>query len=204
MIATIKGEVILTDASSVVVECGGVGFRIFVTTAVLGSAAVGTEVFLYTYMQVKEDGISLFGFASMDEKLLFEQLIGVSGVGPKGAMSILSFMGVDNLRFAVVSADAKAIAKSPGVGAKTAQKIILELKDKVNLEETLGTGKGAANSAGAAGGTSAFSTAETDAYLALCALGYGQTQALEAVKEVGAGDGADSDEILRQALKKLL
>ncbi len=204
MIATIKGEVLFTDASSVVIECGGVGFRVFATTAVLGSAVVGTEIFLYTYMQVKEDGISLFGFASMDEKMLFEQLIGVSGVGPKGAMSILSFMGADNLRFAVVSADAKAIAKSPGVGAKTAQKIILELKDKVNLEETLSSGIGSSSSAGSTGGTGAFSIAETDAYLALCALGYGQTQALEAVKEVGAGDGVDSDEILRQALKKLL
>lgn len=199
MIATIKGEVIFSDASSVVVECGGVGFRVFVTGSVLGKAYVGTEIFLYTYMQVKEDGIALYGFSSVDEKTLFEQLIGVSGVGPKGAMSILSYMGADGLRFAVVSADAKAIAKSPGVGAKTAQKIILDLKDKVDLNDALSV-----SATGPTVQTGTLSAAGSDAVLALVALGYGQTQALEAVKSVDVSDTADTDEILRLALKRLL
>lgn len=197
MIASIKGNVILTDAFSLVVECAGIGYQVFVTNDVLERAVVGASIQLCTYLHVKEDGLQLFGFSQMDEKKLFEQLLAVSGVGPKGAMAILSFLGADGLRFAVMSSDAKKISKTPGIGLKTAQKIILELKDKVNLEDTL------REVPAASGSTAALSSAQTDAVLALTALGYREAEALNAVRQVDADAGADSDMILKLALKKL-
>ncbi len=199
MIATIKGTVILTDVGSVVVECGGIGYQIFVTSKVVQNAFVGSKVMLYTYMHVKDDGILLFGFSSPDEKTLFERLLAVSGVGPKGALSILSFLGADGLRFAIVSSDAKQISKTPGIGIKTAQKIILEMKDKVNLEDTLKD-----NSSGEGAGGSALTPAHKEAAMALCALGYGEVESIRAVNLVEASEGLDTDEILKLALKKLL
>lgn len=198
MIATIKGNVILADTSSVVIECGGIGYQVFVTNAVLEKASVGASLQLYTYLQVKEDGLALFGFSLLDEKRLFEQLLAVSGVGPKGAMAILSFLGADALRFAVMSSDAKQISKTPGIGVKTAQKIILELKDKVNLEDTLHE-----IPAAPMGTAGLLSPARTDAVMALTALGYRESEALHAVKQVDAPEDADSDMILKLALKKL-
>lgn len=198
MIATIKGNVIFTGTSHIVVECGGIGYQIFVTNEVLEKASVGSLIQLYTYLQVKEDGLALFGFSSPDEKRLFEQLLAVSGVGPKGAIAILSFLGTDQLRFAVVSSDAKQISKTPGIGTKTAQKIILELKDKVNLEDALREIPVSKSSA-----TAALSPAGTDAVMALTALGYSEAEAVGAVKQLGAPADADSDMILKLALKKL-
>ncbi len=199
MIATIKGNVILSDIGWIVVECGGMGFQVYVTNEVLQKSCVGSQVMLYTYLQVKEDGLSLYGFSQPDEKKLFEQLLAVSGVGPKGAMGILSFLGADGLRFAVMSSDAKQIAKTPGIGAKTAQKIILELKDKVNLEDTLRELPADRPGTGAV-----LSPACADAVMALCALGYGEAEAVRAVNLAGAPKEADSDMILKLALKKLL
>lgn len=198
MIATIKGDVILTGINYIVVECGGIGYQIFVTNTVLEKAVIGTSLQLYTYLQVKEDGLALFGFFVQDEKKLFEQLLTVSGVGPKAAMAILSFLGADGLRFAVMSSDAKQISKTPGIGAKTAQKIILELRDKVNLEDTLHEISVSGPSA-----TGALSSAGTDAVMALTALGYSEAEAIGAVKQAEAPENADSDMILKLALKKL-
>lgn len=199
MIAAIRGKVLFIDGSAVVLECGGIGYQVYVTGEVLGEAAPGMELSLFTYLQVKEDGLALFGFSRQDEKRLFEQLLSVSGVGPKAAMAVLSFMGADGLRFAVVSSDARQIAKTPGIGAKTAQKIILELKDKVNLEETL---RGTAGTAQVPVGT--LSGAKTDAVMALTALGYSEAEAVMAVKRVEMPEDAESDEILKLALKQLL
>lgn len=198
MIATIKGDVILIGISYIVVECGGIGYQIFVTNAVLEKAVIGTSLQLYTYLQVKEDGLALFGFFAQDEKKLFEQLLAVSGVGPKAAMAILSFLGADGLRFAVMSSDAKQISKTPGIGAKTAQKIILELRDKVSLEDTLHELSAPKPSTGGA-----LSAAGTDAVMALTALGYSEAEAVGAVKQVEAPEDADSDMLLKLALKKL-
>lgn len=198
MIATIKGNVLFVDTSFIVVECGGIGYQVYVTNEVLERASIGTLLQLYTYLQVKEDGLALFGFSLMDEKKLFEQLLAVSGVGPKGAMAILSFLGADGLRFAVMSSDAKQISKTPGIGAKTAQKIILELRDKVNLEDTLHEAPSAVCVSGA------LSPARTDAVMALTALGYREAEALSAVRQAEAPEDADSDMILKLALKKLL
>lgn len=198
MIATIKGTVLFAETNSVVVECGGIGYQVFVTGEVLGSASAGTTLSLFTYLQVREDGLSLFGFLRREEKHLFEQLLAVSGVGPKAAMSIISFMGADALRMAVLTSDSKQISKTPGIGAKTAQKIILELKDKVNLEDAL---PGSSAPVVGAGGLSA---AQADAVLALTALGYGEAEAIQAVKGLQISDDTSSDDVLKLALKRLL
>jgi Holliday junction DNA helicase RuvA len=199
MIATIKGTVLFLETSSAVIECGGIGYQVFTTEEVLGSAVVGTTLSLFTYLQVREDGLALFGFLRREEKRLFEQLLAVSGIGPKAAMSIISFMGADGLRMAVLTADGKQISKTPGIGAKTAQKIILELKDKINMEETL-----SGLSAPAAVGAGGFSAAQADAVMALTALGYGEAEAVQAVKGLQISEDASSDDVLKQALKRLL
>ena len=136
MYAYIKG--ILTDMSedTVVVEAGGIGYNIHTTGQTFDYLpSVGEEVKLYTYLNVREDAMVLYGFLTKDDLRVFKLLLGVSGIGPKGALAILSVMTTDDLRFAVLGEDAKAIARAPGVGAKTAQRLILELKDKFSLED---------------------------------------------------------------------
>lgn len=132
MISYIRGPLEEKREDSVVVEAGNIGYRIFIPSSVLGELpGLGEEVKIYTYFSVREDGMSLYGFLSKQDLEMFRQLIGVNGVGPKSALGILSALKPDVLRMAVLSGDAKAISKAPGVGAKTAQRIILDLKDKV-------------------------------------------------------------------------
>ena len=133
MIYSLRGKVIHKEQGLAVIECGGVGYEVFVTSSVMSHGlSAGDEIMLHTYMQVSENGISLFGFSSREEKKLFEKLISVSGVGPKGAVSILSALGQTGLLIAIATNDHKSISKAPGIGTKTAQKIILDLKDKVD------------------------------------------------------------------------
>ena len=141
MISYIRGPLEEKREDSVVVEAGNIGYRIFIPSSVLGELpGLGEEVKIYTYFSVREDGMSLFGFLSRQDLEMFRQLIGVNGVGPKSALGILSALKPDVLRMAVLSGDAKAISKAPGVGAKTAQRIILDLKDKVKAEDVLFAG----------------------------------------------------------------
>ena len=136
MISYIRGELSEVLEDVVVLESGSVGFNIRVPGSVLSQLpSIGTEMKLYTYLQVREDAMSLFGFLSRDDLELFQQLLGVNGVGPKAALGILSVIPPDDFRFAVLAGDAKAISRAPGIGAKTAQKIILELKDKLMKTE---------------------------------------------------------------------
>ena len=131
VISYIRGPLEEKREDSVVVEAGNIGYRIFIPSSALGELpGLGEEVKIYTYFSVREDGMSLFGFLSRQDLEMFRQLIGVNGVGPKSALGILSALKPDVLRLAVISGDAKAISKAPGVGAKTAQRIILDLKDK--------------------------------------------------------------------------
>ena len=129
MIAYVKGPLIQIEEDRVVVETGGIGLEIRIPFSLFGQLPpIGEEVRLHTYFQVREDGMSLYGFLSRQDKTMFKQLLGVNGVGPKGALGILSVLDPDGLRVAVVSGDAKAIAKAPGIGLKTAQRVILRLK----------------------------------------------------------------------------
>ena len=131
MYAYIKGTLEETGEDYIVVEAGGIGYQIFTTGQTFQYLpSMGEEVKVYTYLHVREDAMILFGFLTKDDLFVFRLLLGVSGIGPKGALAILSVMTTDDLRFAVLGDDAKAIAKAPGVGAKTAQRLILELKDK--------------------------------------------------------------------------
>ena len=202
MIGSIKGILEQINEDSAVVDVNGVGFLINIgsgTAAELPSP--GDEVKLYTYMAVREDDISLFGFLGRDELELFKMLIKVSGIGPKGAQAILSVMSSKDLRFAILTGDAKSISRAPGIGGKTAQKVILELKDKIG--DTIGEEGTYAAAGGGAGGRGVMTDERTEAAEALVALGYSQTEAYSAVKAAQVSEDADANAILKAALKYL-
>lgn len=201
MIGYIKGTVAELSADRLILENGGIGYEIFVPASVLDAGIrQGQELKVYTYLHVREDALQLFGFQSRDELQTYRLLLGVSGIGPKAAIGILSAMSVDTLRFAVLSDDAAAIAKAPGIGKKTAQKLILELKDKFSLEEAFEK-KLAANQQDAAEPVSEDTASE--AVQALVALGYSGTEALQAVRKVEGAADMDTEAVLKAALKNL-
>ena len=200
MYAYIKG--ILTDMSedTVVVEAGGIGYNIHTTGQTFDYLpSVGEEVKLYTYLNVREDAMVLYGFLTKDDLRVFKLLLGVSGIGPKGALAILSVMTTDDLRFAVLGEDAKAIARAPGVGAKTAQRLILELKDKFSLEDAFEQKLAHTNEATAEG----MKGVKNEAVAALVALGYSSSEALQAIGKVEITEGADVEDVLKAALKNM-
>lgn len=203
MIAFIEGELAEKYPDGIVVNCGGVGYFIGVPVSLIGALPqVGTRVKIHTYLHVREDAMQLYGFASRKDLELFKLLINVSGIGPKGALSILGSMTPEQLRMAIVANDAKVIAKSPGIGAKTAQKIILELSDKVNIEDMIDLGDSPAFSAG--GGTAGpLSGVAADVMQALVSLGYTNSQALAAVSAVSEEDAKDESTMLKAALKNI-
>lgn len=134
MIGFVNGEIEEMYEDRVLIDCGFMGYNIFVCGNVLESCSIGQEIKLYTYLNVREDAMNLFGFLSKDELKVFKLLITVNGIGPKGALAILTIMSPNDLRYAIMTEDSKLISKAPGVGAKTAQKVILELKDKLNMD----------------------------------------------------------------------
>ena len=199
MYAYFRGKITAKEPDLAVVEVNGVGYNIRIsagTAALLPS--VGEETKLYTYTAVREDAITLYGFLTKDDLDMFRLLIGVNGIGPKGGQSILSVISPDDLRFAIVSGDAKMIAKAPGIGAKTAQRIILDMRDKVSLEDTLHADEGETRID--------FSVPDSmrEAVEALTALGYGVTEASRAVKEVKGAEQMAVEDILKASLKHLL
>ena len=198
----LSGELAYRDLSTCVIDCGGVGYRLtvsFITSESLMSK-LGKQVKLFTHLAVREDGIELFGFGSYEEKECFNRLIGVSGLGPKAAMSILSTMTPEKLAIAICTDDKKAIAKAPGIGAKSAARIILELKDKMSKELDGGSIDLSTASSSAAGflSNSAFSEAAE----ALTVLGYDKSTVAAALKGVDTSI-TDAGEIIRLALKNL-
>ncbi len=198
MYAYIKGELADIEEDCLVVEAGGIGYRIYVPAAAFGRAGLGEEIKVYTYLQVREDAMQLFGFQSKEELRLFKLLISVSGIGPKAGLSILSALSAEELKFAILGGDAKAISRAQGVGAKTAQRVIIELKDKFSLEDTFEESL-AAGSEGAAA-----SSVKEDVILALTALGYNATEVTAAVKRVPIEENSDPEEILKLVLKELI
>lgn len=202
MISYISGIYAGHSTDAVVIECGGIGFCIRVPETVLNRLpAKNSEFKLYTYLYVKEDAMQLYGFISKEEQEMFELLIGVSGIGPKGALGILSALSMDTLRFAIYAQDAKTIAKAPGIGIKTAQKMILELKDKISLADTLGE-QSAMVSAGAVDSKTNANRAE--AIEALTALGFSASEAVKAVSGVKDIETLSIEAIIKAALKKTL
>ena len=138
MISYVKGPITAVEGDTIVVEAGCVGLAIHVPLSVLDQLpGVGQQATIYTYFQVKEDALSLYGFLSRQDRDMFRQLIGVSGIGPKAALGLLSALRPDDLRLAIITGDAKAISRAPGIGAKTAQRLILDLKDKMSAQDVL-------------------------------------------------------------------
>ena len=201
MIRFIKGIVADIEENFLILENHGIGYRIFTPASVLERyVRVGEEIKLHTYMNVREDAMLLYGFLTADDLHLFELLLGVNGVGPKAGLGILSTLSADDLRFAVLSDDATAIAKAPGIGKKTAQKLILELKDKLSLEDAFEKKLAHEQELPVAGG--ADETGE--AVMALTALGYASTDAMRAVRAVEGHETMDVEALLKAALKNLL
>ena len=201
VISYVKGSLEERFEDSVVVEAGGIGYRIFVPASVLESLPkIGEIVKIYTYFNVREDAMSLFGFLSRQDLEMFRQLIGVNGVGPKSALGILSALSPDALRMAVISGDAKAISKAPGVGSKTAQRIILDLKDKVKAEDIL---DGFAEPVSVHTESSDVGAVGKEAIEALTALGYSASEASGVVKKVTITESMTAEDVLKAALKHL-
>lgn len=200
MISYIKGELVELTENAIVLDHDGIGFLIMMPASILAKLpAIGSELKVHTYLYVKEDALDLYGFLTKDDLKVFRLLITVSGIGPKGALAILSTMSPDDLRFAVLAGDSKTISKAPGIGSKTAQKLIIELKDKLKIEDVL--------DGGADGGYEPQSdmgdTAAAEAVMALTALGYSSADATRAVRQVDGGADMDSEALLKAALKKL-
>ena len=136
MISFIRGRVVDSTENSVIVETAGIGYEIFMTgTAIEKAVRSEGEIKIHTYFHVREDAMQLFGFLSRDDLRMFRLLLGVNGIGPKAALGVLAGLTADELSFAVLSDDVKTISRAPGIGKKTAQKLILELKDKLKLED---------------------------------------------------------------------
>lgn len=194
-----KAEYILEDSVVIATE-GGVGYEISMPKNDLSHINKDDDgVRIFTYFQASENGVGLYGFLTEDERKLFLMLISVNGVGPKAGLSILSVMNETDLKYAILSNDAKSISKAPGIGAKTAQRIILELKDKIDPEfMTEG-----ADEEGSATLSAMDSNEKNDAYLALMALGYSSTEALRAVRKVQGADEMGTNELVKAALKNL-
>ena len=195
MISYLKGELAGAGEGMAVVDVGGMGFRVFITDR--DQADLPAVVQLYTYLSVREDAIWLYGFLSEEDRQVFRQLLTVSGVGPKAALGILSALSANDLRFAVFSDDVKAISKAPGVGLKTAKKLILELKDRLKLEDVIPGGGNMDEEAG----SHAQDADVTEAVEALVTLGYSSSEALRAVKRVKMAGNMKTEDILGEALK---
>lgn len=203
MIGYIKGILEEADEQGILVDNHGIGYRIFVPASMFaGALPVGDEVKIHTYLHVKEDAMQLYGFLTRDDLQVFKLLLGVNGIGPKAGLGILSALSADELRFAVLADDVVSISKAPGIGKKTAQKLILELKDKLNLEDAFEQKLG--NQAGAEEYPAGGEDGVREAVQALVALGYPNAEALRAVKKVDGAGQMDAEAILKAALKKMI
>ncbi len=202
MIAYVNGIIDDITDENTVIDVGGVGYNVKISADTAARLpGIGEPVKLYTYTSVKEDSFQLFGFLSRNDLEIFRKCITVNGIGPKGALSILSVLDADSLRFAIMSGDAKAISKAPGIGARTAERLILELKDKIRIDETMISRE--IDSHNASGGASADSAQKKEAVEALVALGYGQAESVKAVNAIEGIEEMDSGAVLKAALKKL-
>lgn len=205
MIALVRGTLLSKEEDCVVVEAGQVGLEIRVPLPVLEALPpLGEEVKLYTYFQVREDGMSLYGFLTPQDKRIFKQLLAVNGVGPKAALAVLSAVSLEDLRIALVSEDAKAIARAPGIGLKTARRIILDMKDKISVDQLTESWM-AANRAGKddEAAEAGLAGAAKEAVQALVALGYSNVEAAKAVKKVELAEGMSAEDVLKASLKFL-
>ena len=201
MIAAIKGTLLeKAEGEAVVMTAGGLAMAVQCSMTTLSALPQsGQECMLYTQMNVREDNVDLFGFAHKEERDMFRRLISVSGIGPKSALGILGSMPLSDLRLAILTGDAAALSRAPGVGKKTAQRISLELKDKLTQEALRGTEEIPVITAD---GDAPVQDAVSEAMLALKSLGYTPQEAANALKGV-KGQGSTADELIRLALRQM-
>ena len=180
------------------IDNNGIGYEVIVPTTMLASLRLKEpDTKIYTYYHVTENGVALYGFEDKEMKSLFKLLIGVNGIGPKGAIAILSTLTVADLRFAIAGEDSKAIAKAPGIGAKTAQRVIIDLKDKIDFEEAFES-KLNVNATGVIA-----NDVKSDVVMALASLGYSSTESLKAMQDISIDENMDVETLLKETLKRL-
>ena len=201
MISYIKGTLEYVGDDFIIVESQNIGYEIKISmSAIQDLPCIGENIKMHTYLYVREDAMLLYGFITRDDLEVFKKLITVNGIGPKGALGVLSTITPDELRFAVIADDVKTISKAPGIGKKTAQKLILELKDKLKLKDY-------SDSVGAEiEGNSQLaltSNAKNDAIAALVSLGYTSTEAVKAVRTLEITETTTAEDIIKGALGKL-
>lgn len=203
MISFIRGIVADTTENSLILENNGIGYEIFMTGSSIEQASrAGGEIRIHTYFHVREDSMQLYGFLSRDNLDMFRLLLNVNGIGPKAALGILAGLTADELRFAVLSDDIKTLSKAPGIGKKTAQKLILELKDKLKLEDAFEK-KFLHEQESVSGQEGSLHDGRQEAVEALIALGYSSTDAMRAVRKVTDVSPDDVEGLLKAALKQL-
>ncbi len=200
MYSYIKGELVEIQPESIVVEAGQIGYEIRMPANMVGRlGGIGQSVKVYTYLHVKENLMELYGFLSRDDLQVFRLLLGVNGIGPKGALAILTALTPDDLRIAVLGEDAKAIAKAPGIGSKTAQRVILELKDRLSLVPVAGNVSPAAQAIS----QDSSSAVKAEAVQALVALGYSSSEAWKSVGKIELAPEMTVEELLKLCLKQM-
>lgn len=188
MIAAVRGVLEERGAGYAIVTVGGVSLRLLAPRSTLATlGAVGATVQLYTYLLVREDALTLFGFATLEERTLFEQMLGVSGLGPRGALALLSAMEVDTLRAAIATGDVARLTLVPGIGKKTAERLVLELRSKVGLPATEAA--------------SAHDDTAADVASALTTMGYTPQQIQEALRAIGPGTDTTLEQRILRALE---
>lgn len=201
MISYIKGTLEYINENSIIIESNNIGYEISIPlSGITRLPSLGESVKVHTYLYVREDAMQLYGFITRDDLDIFKNLITVNGIGPKGALGILSSVTPDELRLAIISDDVKTISKAPGIGKKTAQKLILDLKDKIKLNEytdAISTEIQLSN-------TDKASSTRNDAIEALVSLGYSNSEAVNVIKTIEITDVTTVEEILKSALRKLV
>ncbi len=200
MIAYLKGKVLTITSETAIVEVGGVGYELYCSGGAFRKITVGETVELYTYLQVKEDGITLFGFGAPKEKELFLKVISVSGVGPKMGIAILTGLSADEFTRAVATADVKRLSAVKGLGKKTAEKIVLELHGKISAAEVMSAGADPITSA-IDRGEKSVSAQDEEAVSALMGLGFTKNESANAVKRAKEQGASTTEDIIRKALQ---
>ncbi len=201
MIAYVDGILEDITEENAVIDVGGMGYNVKISADTAARLpGIGEHTRLYTYTCVREDAFLLYGFLNRNDLDIFKKCITVNGIGPKGAQAILSVMDADSLRYAILSGDAKAISKAPGIGAKTAERLILDLKDKVKIDDAMINREIAMTAQGSA---PIDNPQLQEVVEALVSLGYGQTEGLKAVKSIEGAESMDSGQLLKAALKKI-
>ena len=201
MISFIKGTAAYVDSEGVIVDNHGIGYQVKTPSSIVEKIHTGDEVCLLTFLYVREDMLTLFGFLTKEELHTFQALLSVNGIGPKAALAVLSTMSVSDLYYAIFSEDAKSIARTPGIGPKGAKRMIMELKDKLDLTD-IGTGLPSVEEP--VSGTPASNDSIADAIEAMTALGYSNGEAYRAVHGVKKAAELDSEALLKEALKVVL